>query len=825
MKIKVTQMSVDDSNFTEAKVNIFGRTENGNRAHFMLTGFKPYFYLDEEPRPNSAILQIAKSGLSLTNDELFKVTVRVPNDVPDIRKHYPIHYEADIPFVSRVRYDLGIKSVVDIESNTPNITSAQVTPAEADIMPRYWNFDIETSDEDGFADPKYPTAPVLSFSIFDNYTKTIYAAISKNVDKAKVKKMLSSAKWLKKHCRTDNEVQPNEYKIKIWCVEDEYRLFLQFIKIYNTLRPDFLMGWNAINYDIPYMKERSGTRSERIVNKIKSRYPCPDFSEIGEFDLMEKYKALYKAKKGELESKSLQFCSEQELGYGKLKHDEGFFALYSSNPEKFLAYNIWDTIVAERLNEKKGIFFYYRTLSEEAGTFIKDTDYFSLLIDSLILHRLNGIVVLPSKTNLYAKKDVVGAYTHRPIKGKRTWVVMIDFKQQYPGGIRSLNMSPETVLPDDYKGECFIAPSGTKYKKSPRGLLPMILDELSQTRDALKAKMQEYEYGSPEYKSLDAQQTSYKFFMNSFYGVMATKKGIFRLTDNMIGFDIPDLARHLTKYTIKLLEKNNIEVVYGDTDSCLLKFPGIEDPKEVISKAKKLVKWLNKKYTDFYKKLGASDSDNHFFSIEAEQMYEVYFQSAHVKNNELVGKKRYAGLVAWQDGKWLLDKPFSERLVIKGYEVRRSDASFLTRELQKKVLTMILTNEPPQAIRDIIRNAIQSIKENPGPDIGIPKGINKEYDGDQIQMRAAQFSNENLGYNFGVGDKPFYFYGYIDGLPTTDVFAIDWGDKLPEGAVINIDMMLKRVIENPLTPIIEGIGYSWSELIEGKSISRQGTLF
>lgn len=825
MKLKVTQMSYDDSSFGEAKVNIFGRSENGKRHQFLLTGFMPYFYLDEEPRHEPGIVDTEKAGLSLYNDPLVKITVRTPNDVPEIRKRYPVHYEADVKFLNRVRYDLGIKSVIDVDSTTTNITSSQITPAEADIIPRYWNFDIETSDEHGFADPKYPTGQVLSFSIYDNYTKTIYAGISKQVDKAKVKKMLRSKKWLKKQCNTENEVEPNDWKVKIWCVEDEYRLFLQYVKIYNTLRPDFIMGWNAINYDIPYMKERSGTRSERIVNKIRSRYPCPDFSEVGEFDLMEKYKALYKAKKGELESKSLEFCAQQELGYGKLKHDLGFFELYNKNPEKFLAYNIWDTIVAERVNEKKGIFFYYRTLSEEAGTFIRETDYFSLLIDSLILHRLNGVVVLPSKTNLYEKKDVVGAYTHRPIKGKREWVVMIDFKQQYPGAVRSLNMSPETVLPDDYEGDCFTAPSGTKYKKFPRGLLPMILDELSQTRDALKAKMQEHEIGSSEYKALDAQQTSYKFFMNSFYGVMATKKAIFRLTDNTIGFDIPDLARELTKLTIRLLEKNNIEVVYGDTDSCLLKFPGVDDPKVAIKKAKKLVKWLNKKYTQFYKKLGGSDDDEHFFSIEAEQMYEVYFQSAHVKNNQLVGKKRYAGLVAWQDGKWLLDKPFSERLVIKGYEVRRSDASFLTRELQKKVLSMILTNKSPKEIREIIRNAIKSIKDNPGPDIGIPKGIQKEYEGNQIQQRAADFSNAHLGYNFGVGDKPFYFYGYVDGLPKTDVFSIDWGDELPKGAVIDIDKMLKRVIENPLTPIIEGIGYSWSELIEGKTISKQEALF
>ena len=175
MKVKVTQMSYFHNQFGEPIVDIWGRTETGKRAAYTLSGFVPYFYLDEHPRPHEGIMYREEQGLSLYNEELIKVTVKSPGDVPEIRKHYPVHYEADVPFVDRVRYDLGIKSVIEIDAPTStSIVQSQISPAEADITPRYWNFDIETSDEHGFADPKYPTGQVLSFSIFDSYTQTIY---------------------------------------------------------------------------------------------------------------------------------------------------------------------------------------------------------------------------------------------------------------------------------------------------------------------------------------------------------------------------------------------------------------------------------------------------------------------------------------------------------------------------------------------------------------------------------------------------------------------------------------------------------------------------
>lgn len=819
-----------------AIVDIWGRTEDGNRAHLLLSGVPPYFYVDREPLPDPLISGVTREGLSLYNEQLYKITTRMPNDVPEVRKRYPIHYEADVHYVDRVRYDCGIKSVIEIPDNEKylsdsgfSIYPSQITSADSLIEPRYFNIDIETSDEHGFADPKYPTGAVLSYSIYDSKTETVHACITREVDKSKVTKMIGSGKWLKKHIRTDKKVEPWKGKTKIYCVKDEYRLFLQMVKIFSKLRPDLIIGWNAPNYDTPYLRERSGMHSKRIVNqkKFNHRYPCPDFREHAQLDLMEKYKALYKAKKGELESKKLEFCATTELGYGKLKHDGKFIELYNKNPEKFLAYNIWDTIIAERINKKCNVLYYYSTLSEQAGTAIENTDYFSLLIDSLILHRLNKVVVLPSKSIITDPIPIEGAYTHTPSTGSLEWVVVIDFKQQYPGAIRSNNMSPETVADESYKGPVFIAPSGTRYKKSPRGLLPMILDECSANRDELKRRMNEYEIESPEYKALDAQQTSYKFFMNSFYGVMATKKKIFRLTDNIIGYDIPDIARHITKYTIKKLEKAGVEVVYGDTDSCLIRFPDVSDPKEVLRKTKKVIKWLNRSYDKFAANMGNS-GEPHFFKIEAEKIYELYFQSGRYKQGKMVGKKRYAGLLAWKDGKWLFDKPKEERIVIKGYEVRRSNASYLTRELQKKVLQMILSGTTATDLREVIRRTIDNVRNEPGPELGFPTGVQKEEyssKGKPIHVRAMEYSNEFLGYNFGYGDKPIWFYGYIKNKPRTDVFAIDWGDDLPKDAVIDIDKMIERCIKSPLEPILQGFGYSWSELIEGNKISKQEALF
>lgn len=826
MKIKVTQMGyhIEDG---RAIVDIWGRGENRNRVHLKLKGVTPKFWLDVEPRPHPAIRRVVKEGVNLLNKSLWKVETQIPMDVPEVRKHYPTHYEADILFEDRARYDCGIKSVIDVPIKE-YILPDDISEAEGDIKPRYWALDIETSDSHGFADAKYPTAEVLSFALYDSEEDKVYACITNQVEEDKVRKFLSSEKWLKKHIQTEKKVEPFIGKLEIRVVKDEYRLFLHLVELFARLQPDFIIGWNVDGYDVPYITERAGAYSKRVVNKIpmKRQLPCPNFREVGVFDLMAGYKQLYRVEKGELDSKSLEFCASEELGYGKLKHEKGFQKMYDELPSTFLAYNIWDTVITERVNRKREILVTYDTRVSEAGTRIENAHHNSLLIDALFLHRLKGIVVLPSKTNLYKKKNVRGGYTHKPSKGLKKWVCVIDFKQQYPGGIRSCNMSTETLVSKTYEGSVYTVPSGNRYKKSPRGLLPMILDELSMTRDTLKKERDESEFGSPEYRTKDIKQEAYKHYMNSFYGVMATKKGLFRLTDNEVGYDIPDVARALTLFTIALLERNGIEVVYGDTDSCLIRFEGIDDPEEVLKKVLSLVKWLNKKYGDFAKSLG-NTGESHYFHIDIDKIYEYYFQSAREKDSgETVGKKRYAGLLAWKNGHWCMDSSIKDRLVIKGYEVRRSDASPLTRKLQKKVIIMILTGVDKKEIREEIKKTIAEVYAGERDvELGIPKGLKSEVYGTKgAHVRAADYSNSFLGYNFQFGDKPIHFYGHIKDKPITDVFAIDWNDPLPEGAVINRELMVDKCIKKPIERIISGLGYTWSEFVEGKCISKQGSL-
>jgi len=161
--------------------------------------------------------------------------------------------------------------------------------------------------------------------------------------------------------------------------------------------------------------------------------------------------------------------------------------------------------------------------------------------------------------------------------------------------------------------------------------------------------------------------------MNAFYGVMAS--AFYRFTDKRIGASITAFARENIQEIIRKFEEEGIEVIYGDTDSVFFKSkqPTLE---QTVA--------FGREVTGRFSERG--------IPLEFERVMSSFF--SHGK------KKRYAGRGVWP----------KEEFVVRGYELRRTDAFDLQEEAQRAVFGKILDEDIEGAVK-IARDVILRVQE------------------------------------------------------------------------------------------------------------------
>jgi len=101
--------------------------------------------------------------------------------------------------------------------------------------------------------------------------------------------------------------------------------------------------------------------------------------------------------------------------------------------------------------------------------------------------------------------------------------------------------------------------------------------------------------------------------------------------------------------------------------------------------------------------------------------------------------------------------------------------------------------------------------------VGIPGGIGKsldDYNTDDAQVRGAKYANQFLHTEFGKGSKPkrIYIRAVTGKYPKTDVVCFEYGDQVPKEFVPDWDLMLEKTIKQPISRIIEALGWEWSAI-------------
>ena len=335
----------------------------------------------------------------------------------------------------------------------------------------------------------------------------------------------------------------------------------------------------------------------------------------------------------------------------------------------------------------------------------------SQLLDSLAIRLADSRDIAVPMTNRGTSGNrITGGYVHDVEAGLHPWIAVLDFKSMYPSIMIKNNICYTTRVDSSHpdqpsEGETIhTSPTGAQFRSADytKGMVPYLLEDLMEQRDVHKKSLVEApsKGDDKEYAFHDAMQYAVKIMMNSFYGVFASS--FYRFTHSDLGSSITAWARHNIKSIIQGLEKENVEVVYSDTDSIFVKAPiNVEhnkpDDVDGSSDSDATKEWLQARNNliQFGDKLAERYTADGAV-LEFEKGLSVFFSHG--------AKKRYVGRVIYPE----------EDVIIRGYETQRTDSFDALTSGMQGIFDAVLDGRRDDAVKTAM-DLIQSAKRNETP--------------------------------------------------------------------------------------------------------------
>jgi DNA polymerase, archaea type len=760
--------------------------EDGTIFYGPIRGFRPYFYVPENsiiPYDDRRITGSEPGHISIFGEKLMRVYTALPNDVPQVREMFSRHYEADILFPWRYRIDRGYV-------NKDNV--------------RFF-VDIEVSMGTKFLKGSF-THPIICLTCYDSKSKVYHTFVwrgdLRKIDDTIIVKERIAEKM-------------NEHKnlnVAIHKFSSERDMMNAFCMYFVSVNPDVVTSWNT-SFDYPYIINRmyaigmdpSALSPIKFVGVdkydgeaiIKGRYVL---------DLLQAYKKIHI---GQLESFKLDDVGMFEFNVPKIKFTETFEELWKQKIDVLIEYNIADLEICVKLDEKKKILDFFEGISTFTGAPLDETLANSRVLDFYFLREaFKRNLRMPSANKDSLPPDFEGAIVKEPIKGLHKNVICLDLASLYPSIILAGNMSLETIDPN---GDIKFG-NGVSFRSDELGFIPSLIQGFLDRRKKIKKEMLD-EFGkngkTNKYEVLDAQQNVTKFLTNSIYGVLGFFRSRYFLED--VAKTITWVGREINLHTQRIVEKHGYVVITGDTDSVYVKLPEEYSLEKMLEVGKELQNDINISYTDFSNQFGIKDMK---FDIKFEKVYSVMIACK---------KKRYLGLLKWKEGKTYDEEKYGQLVDIVGFETRRSDTSKFTKEFLKILYKMLLNETPRKDVYKFIMNKMDEYKQAPLDDIASPRSFTKKF-GDylgssahSVFIKSAEWSNVNLGYDFGEGSKCLFLY--TKNTPAGGVCYMRGDeDKLESNGIkVDYDMMVERGIFMKLNTLFEALDYSIDEMKSGQS--------
>jgi len=685
-------------------VRLYCKNVKGKTVLVLDKTFEPYFFvmpkegkltelkkmiedLDTKKLETKVLkVEIVEKNWMSEKARVLKVTIGNPRRIPDVRdlvkdwKDVEGTFEYDIPFAKRYIIDKQIEPLNWIEvsggetkeKNDFQVDSViQATSVKAIDLKKTIEFRILAFDTEWVEEEKESKLIMLSLAANDGY-----------------KKVLTSHHWEKK---------PTYVEV----VNDEKKIIERFLEIIKEKDPDFIVGYNSDGFDFPVLKERAtklkvslkvGRDNAPIFVVRRGRISSAKSKGRVHIDLFDFISHIL-APSMRSEVLTLDEVAQELLGVGKKKMKyKDMVEIWSKKEglEKLAEYNMWDSELTLRLAER--ILPQVFALSKLSGQLPFDvTRYtYSQLVEGFFMKKAFAHDVLipnrPKTEEMELRRDeptYKGAIVIEPKKGIHSDILIFDFRSLYPTIIVTHNIDPWTFNFKPCKKKNEVPESKLYFCADSKGFIPKHLKELIDRRKKIKSQIKKLEEGSEQFKLLDNEQYALKILANATYGYMAYFGAKWYRRE--CGSAAASWGRHYIKTAIEESKKFGFEIIYGDTDSLMVRWPEKMSQTKIKEMGEKFEKMINDKLPGI-------------IELEFRNLYEGGIFVAR-KEGGVGAKKRYA----------LID--YKGNLEIRGFETVRRDWCELSKKIQRDVLTVILKEKDPVKAVQLVRETIKKIKE------------------------------------------------------------------------------------------------------------------
>ncbi|ORX72765.1 delta DNA polymerase [Linderina pennispora] len=830
-----------DQSFVTAR--LFGVTEEGNSVACFVTGFSPYFYCpapqgfaaENIPQVVAQLNQLARRApgnlgggkhdpvlsVELCMKEslwgfhgnvkapFFKITVRHPRmvapvarivkdgfHIQSIGQHASAPFESNIEFILRFMVDTGIVGASWVELPAGKYHVRKGTPSthcQYEVEINYKNI-IAHEPEDEWA----KTAPlrILSVDIECAGRPGVFPEAEHDpvIQVANIVTVQGSKQPFIRNVFTLDTCAPIPGS-QVLSFQDEAELLVKWAEFVRECDPDLIIGYNTTNFDLPYLIDRAQAlsahdfpylgRMRGVASKVStSRFSSKAFgtsdSKVINIEGRCQFDVLQAMRRGgfALRSYSLNAVSAKFLG--EQKEDVPYSIISDLQKEsaetrrRLAVYCLKDAFLPQRLMDKLMFLINNIEMARVTGVpfnYLLTRGQQIRVMCQLFRQTIKQDLVVPVVDSQGDNNQYEGATVIEPKRGfYDVPIATLDFASLYPSIMMAHNLCYTTLLNKatierlslvkdvDYT----VSPSGDCFVKSGRreGLLPYILKSLLGARKKANA--------------------------NSVYGFTGALNGklpCLQISSSVTAFGriMIDQTMHEVekKYTVENGYAHNAEVIYGDTDSVMVKF-GVKTLDEAMDLGKEAAEFVTTKFVNPIK-------------LEFEKVYFPYL---------LINKKRYAGLYWTRPEKW-------DKLDTKGLEtVRRDNCQLLPLVLDTCLNKLLIDRDVTGAV-EYVKSTISDLLQNK-IDLSmlvISKQLSKtDYAAKQAHVELAErMRKRDAGSAPQLGDRVPYVI--IRGPKNARAYekAEDPIYVLDNNLPIDTTYYLEHQLTNPLTRIFEPI--------------------
>ncbi|GAB1214650.1 DNA-directed DNA polymerase delta [Aspergillus terreus] len=613
--------------------------------------------------------------------------------------------------------------------------------------------------------------------------------------------------------------------------DKEEKMLMAWRDFLEKVDPDVIIGYNIANFDFPYLLDRAKhlkcgrfpfwTRLKSIPSQAKET----SFSskQMGnrdtkatntngriQLDLLQLVQRDYHLRSYTLNSVSYEFLGEQKEDV----HHTMITELHNGTPDsrrRLAVYCLKDAYLPQRLMDKLMCLVNYTEMARVTGVpfnFLLSRGQQVKFISQLFRKALEQQLVIPNRKS-NDEQDYEGATVIEPVRGYYgVPIATLDFASLYPSIIQAHNLCYTTLLnktsveklnlkkDEDY----IVTPNGDMFctTKVRKGLLSQILEELLTARK--KAKKDLAIETDPFKKAvLNGRQLALKISANSVYGLTGATVG--KLPCLPIASSTTSYGRQMiektkqeveARYTIANGYSHDAKVIYGDTDSVMVKF-GVSTLEEAMKLGQEASEYVSSKFIKPIK-------------LEFEKVYFPYL---------LINKKRYAGLYWTKTDKY-------DKMDTKGIETVRRDNCLLVQNVIETVLHKILIDRDIDGAQEYVKETISDLLQNKidMSKLVITKALSKDdYKAKQAHVELAErMKKRDAGSAPTLGDRVAYVMIKGAGGSKNYERSEDPIYVLENNIPIDTKYYLDNQLANPLGRIFEPIlgEKKASQLLTGK---------